>query len=75
MISAFKQTYPDVEISVLLGNSQQTFERLLRYDAGLRVGAVHCITSSHISVRWAQIGLQEANCRCEGKSVYCNPQG
>lgn len=39
MISAFKQAYPDVEISVLLGNSQQTFERLLRYQADVGVTA------------------------------------
>lgn len=39
MISAFKQAYPNVEVSVLLGNSRRTAERLLRYDADVGVTA------------------------------------
>lgn len=39
MIGAFKRPYPDVEISVVLGNSQQTLERVLRYEADVGVTA------------------------------------
>ena len=39
MISAFTEAYPAVEISVLLGNSQQTIGRLLRYDADVGLTA------------------------------------
>ncbi len=39
MISEFKQMFPAVEVTVLLGNSQQTFERLLDYQADVAVTA------------------------------------
>lgn len=42
MLSAFKQTYPDVDISVLLGNSQWAIDKLLRFEAdvGITAGVV-----------------------------------
>ena len=39
MISEFKQRFPGVEVTVLLGNSQQTIERLLDYQADVAVTA------------------------------------
>ncbi len=33
LITAFKQRHPNVDVSVSLGNSQQSFERLIAYDA------------------------------------------
>ncbi len=39
MISDFKQTYPDVDITVMLGNSQWTIERLLKFEADVGVTA------------------------------------
>lgn len=39
MISAFNQKFPAVEVTVLLGNSQQTIERLLNYQADVAVTA------------------------------------
>lgn len=39
MISAFKQEFPAVEVTVLLGNSRETLERLLSYQADVAVTA------------------------------------